>query len=118
MAAVGVLRGSKFKGGNLRGCKFFFFWFTGVVLLSASELDTAALFRVFADRSFLEGSLTEPLPDKLFVEMLFILLASKGKLDFRLKNGVSAGESFGDSYAFGIAGTGGTSSSSLFPAAL
>jgi hypothetical protein len=50
--------------------------------------------------------------------MLFILLASKGKLDFRLKNGVSAGESFGDSYAFGIAGTGGTSSSSLFPAAL
>jgi hypothetical protein len=113
-----VLRGSKFKGGNLRGCKFFFFWFTGVVLLSASELDTAAFFRVFAGRSFLEGSLTEPLPDKLFVEMLFILLASKGKLDFRLKNGVSAGESFGDSYAFGIAGTGGTSSSSLFPAAL
>ncbi len=40
-------------------------------------------------------------------------------LDLRLlKNGGSAGESFGDSYAFGIAGTGGTSSSSLFPAEL
>lgn len=51
--------------------------------------------------------------------MLLILLASKGMLDFLLlKNGGSAGESFGDSYAFGIAGTGGTSSSSLFPAEL
>lgn len=40
-------------------------------------------------------------------------------LDFRLlKNGGSAGESFGDSYALGMAGTGGTSSSSLFPAEL
>lgn len=61
----------------------------------------------------------EALPDKLFVEVLLILLASKGMLDFRLlKNGCSAGESLGDSYAFGIAGTGGTSSSSLFAAEL
>jgi hypothetical protein len=59
------------------------------------------------------------LPDKLLVEMLLMLLASNGKLDLRLlKNGCSAGESFGDSYAFGIAGTGGTSSSSLLPAEL
>jgi hypothetical protein len=48
-----------------------------------------------------------------------MLLASKGMLDFRLlKNGGSTGESLGDSYALGIAGTGGTSSSSLFPAEL
>jgi len=48
-----------------------------------------------------------------------MLTASKGILDFRLlKNGGSAGESLGDSYALGIAGTGGTSSSSLFPAEL
>jgi hypothetical protein len=66
----------------------------------------------------LTGSLAEVLPDKLFVDILFILLASKGKLDCRLKNGVSAGEFLGDSYALGIAGTGGTSSSSLFPVEL
>jgi hypothetical protein len=65
------------------------------------------------------GSRAEPLPDKLFVEVLFILLASNGILDLRLlKNAASTFESLGDSYALGIAGTGGTSSSSLFPAAL
>ena len=54
------------------------------------------------------------------MDVLFILLVSNGKLDFRLLkiNVGSAGDSFGDSYALGIAGTGGTSSSSLFPAAL
>ncbi len=52
--------------------------------------------------------------DSSFVELLFLLLESNGRLDFRLlKNGCSAGESLGDSYALGIAGTGGTSSSSL-----
>jgi hypothetical protein len=51
--------------------------------------------------------------------VLFILLVSNGRLDFRLlKSAGSAGESFGDSYALGIAGTGGTSSSSLLPAEL
>jgi hypothetical protein len=64
------------------------------------------------------GSLADALPDRLFVEVLFILLVSNGKLDFRLLKSVgSAGDSFGDSYALGIAGTGGTSSS-LLPAAL
>lgn len=54
------------------------------------------------------------------MDVLLILLVSNGMLDFRLlKNGCSAGESLGDSYAFGIAGTGGTSSSSsLFPVEL
>ena len=61
----------------------------------------------------------EALPDKLAEEVLLILLASNGILDIRLlKNGCSTGVSFGDSYALGIAGTGGTSSSSLFPAEL
>lgn len=35
-----------------------------------------------------------------------------------MKKGASAGASFGDSNAFGIAGTGGTSSSSSLPAEL
>ena len=47
------------------------------------------------------------------VELLWMLLASKVRLDFRFsRNDMSAGESFGDSYTLGIAGTGGTSSSS------
>jgi hypothetical protein len=51
--------------------------------------------------------------------MLLTLLASNGPLALRcIKKGGSAGESFGDSYAFGIAGTGGTSNSSSFPAEL
>lgn len=65
------------------------------------------------------GSLAEPLPDKLFVDVLFMLLVSNGKLVFRLLKTVgSEGDSLGDSYALGMAGTGGTSSSSLFPAEL
>jgi hypothetical protein len=65
------------------------------------------------------GSRAEPLPDRLFVEVLFMLLVSNGRLDLRWLNVVgSAGDSFGDSYARGIAGTGGTSSSSLLPAEL
>lgn len=63
------------------------------------------------------GSLPDDVPDSSLVELLFrlfILLESNGRLDFRAaKSGGSAGDSFGDSYAFGIAGTGGTSSSSL-----
>jgi hypothetical protein len=119
LAAVGVLKGSKFRGGSRRGCRFFL---TGVELFcwSTSEFEpTGAWYRCFGSRSDLTGSLTEPLPDKLFVEVLFILLVSNGKLDFRLLKSVgSAGDSFGDSYALGIAGTGGTSSSSSLPAAL
>jgi hypothetical protein len=42
-----------------------------------------------------------------------MLLASKARFDLLLsKNGASANVSFGDSYALGIAGTGGTYSSS------
>lgn len=48
-------------------------------------------------------------PDTLPVEVLLILLVSNALLDLRLsKNDSSPGES----YSFGIAGTGGTSSSS------
>ena len=119
LAAVGVLRGNKFKGGSRKGCRFFF---TGVALFcwSTSEFEPRGTWcRCFGSRSDLRGSRAEPLPDKLFVEVLFMLLVSNGRLDFRcVKSGGSEGDSFGDSYALGIAGTGGTSSSSLLPAEL
>lgn len=51
--------------------------------------------------------------EKLPVELLLMLLASAARLAFRLsKNDPSVADCCGDSYAFGIAGTGGTSSSS------
>lgn len=48
-----------------------------------------------------------------------MLLESSPRFDFLLsKNCISAGDSLGDSYTFGIAGTGGTSSSSSFEAGI
>lgn len=48
-----------------------------------------------------------------------MLLESCPKFDVLLsENCISAGDSFGDSYTFGIAGTGGTSSSSSFEAGM
>lgn len=120
LVVVGVLKGSRFRGGSRSGCKFFFFAVIALFCWSRSELEvTEPYWRFCGSRSFLTGSRTEALPDKLVVEELFILLASNGILDFRLlRKGGSAGDSLGDSYALGIAGTGGTSSSSLFPAEL
>jgi hypothetical protein len=45
------------------------------------------------------------------VDELAALLVSRGKLDLRMENKERSICSLGDSYAFGIAGTGGTSSS-------
>jgi hypothetical protein len=124
-AAVDVLNGSKFNGGNRKGFRFFFFVvLIGVVWFwSASDEDVADTnWRGLGSRSFFGGSrneIIETLPDKLADEVLLILLVSKFIFDARLlKKGGSIGVSFGDSYALGMAGTGGTSSSSLFPAEL
>jgi hypothetical protein len=86
-----------------------------VGLRSASDPDVAAAVRLArASRSDLAGSRNGGATASL-VELSVMLLLSKGMLDFLLKNGASAGDSLGDSYALGIAGTGGTSSSSLPP---
>ena len=113
LEAVGVLRGNRFSGGRRSGCRFFF--------LTCCEFlcSTSPFESCFLVCSVLTGSRVEARPDRLLVDMLLILLASNGPLILRcMKNGGSAGVSFGDSYAFGIAGTGGTSNSSSFPAEL
>jgi hypothetical protein len=114
LAAVGVLKGRRFNGGKRKGCRFFFF--VGVAFAFCSMSDSEAIrafLLVTGSGSILVDSRTEADPENSFVELLFLLLESNGRLDFRLKNGCSAGDSLGDSYALGIAGTGGTSSSSL-----
>lgn len=121
-AAVGVLRGSKLSGGSRNGCKCFFFGGARCPCCSASDpAPMPCCILEFELESTFLGSLPDDVPDSSLVELLFrlfILLESNGRLDFRAANiGGSAGDSFGDSYAFGIAGTGGTSSSS-FPAEL
>lgn len=104
-AAVGVLKGSRFRGGSLNGCRFF------LLLGTAAAFGWGAMgnFRLAVDSG---AASCADATGMSFVEELLILLASYAKLGFRLENGVSAGDSLGDSYAFGIAGTGGTSSRS------
>jgi hypothetical protein len=70
-------------------------------------------------RCILAGGPSFNTPDTLPVELLLMLLASYARFDLLLsRNVTSACASFGDSYAFGIAGTGGTSSSSSWLAEL
>jgi hypothetical protein len=114
-AAVGVLKGCRFKGGSLSGCRFFFF---DGVPLDFCSVSKPTILRDRDSGSCLTKSCIVVPPDSSLVDMLLMLLESKGRLDLLLlNNSGSAGDSLGDSYAFGIAGTGGTSSSS-FPAEL
>jgi hypothetical protein len=110
-AAVGVLSGPRVIGGSRRGCRFFL---CGIAaFLSVSVLRGCIDFLALGFRCTFSEALVDTGPVMLAVELLWILLVSKAKVDFRLSmNDSSAGDSFGDSYAFGIAGTGGTSSSS------
>lgn len=84
-AAVGMLKGKRFRGGSRKGFKLFFL-LTGVASCWSASGDeaTGPGLRGLGSRSFFIGSRIDALPDKLFVEVLFILLASKGMLDLRL----------------------------------
>jgi hypothetical protein len=108
--AVGVPSRPSVIGGRRDGSRFFLDWGADG-FLSRSDLDEGACTDLRSP-GLLGGSLGGN-RDRLPVELLRMLLASKARLDFRLsKNEISAGEILGDSYAFGMAGTGGTSSSS------
>lgn len=109
-AAIGVLSGSKFNGGSFKACR---------------------PFRPRADCCFplASGVFVPTTRGPLYTELSWLLLVtadgpleseprleseavSSGRLDFRELGGKRASDSvFGDSYALGIAGTGGTSSS-------
>lgn len=102
LALIGVLNGSKFNGGNFNGCKLFllilFFDLTSVF-----GIGTGCLL-IGVSSSFKSSRLAAAAESALAYE------ASSGRLDLRcVKNGTSVSY-LGDSYALGIAGTGGTSS--------
>lgn len=111
---VGVLNGPRLIGGSLRGCRCLLP--CGVLLCSVSAwvlFGAYELFRALGLRWTLVGSGKtgiEILPVGLELELSTSILL-KAVFFFSMKY-VSAGESFGDSYALGMAGTGGTSSSS------
>ena len=99
-------------GGRRSGCRFFLDG-TTFPFLSSSIVAFWPAPRGPACLWLLGGGSRPGWFEMLPVEVLWILLASKARLDFRFsRNDMSAGESFGDSYTLGIAGTGGTSSSS------
>lgn len=132
----GVPRGSRFNGGSLIGWRFFLAECCVAGLLSGSAAAPTVRPRLclmdpvlFFDRSPVKASL--PGVSTCRTSLLTLLVAGGadgggadgggGMLDLNdavekvklLRSG-----SFGDSYAFGIAGTGGTSSSSSPPAEL
>ena len=109
----GIFRGAKLIGGRLNGWRFFL-W-AGVLgfSLSAFAVGMKELFLALGLRWSLVGSGCTGM-EMLPVELLWILAASRPfKPDFFFStNEISAGEALGDSYALGMAGTGGTPSSS------
>ena len=116
--------GRRFRGGRRNGCKVLRPSCAPDAL--SSELSPGLVFVplvCFCSRSGLGVSLSEELFDAAeaysSVDELFTLSASDGcRDDFRgAKNGDS-GSPLGDSYAFGMAGTGGTPSSLAALAAL
>jgi hypothetical protein len=110
-AAMGVLSGNKFSGGSFKGCKFFLPRAATCFPLTSGVLDPIIQGAGGAKGSVVlltvvDGRLeSEPRADS----------TSKGRLDLRALVGNTSSDSvFGDSYALGIAGTGGTSSFPLF----
>jgi hypothetical protein len=112
LAIVGVLKGNKLRGGNRNGCKFFLLTLeVSDGLDSPSNLSpTLPRFRR-SSSSIFKGSRKGVVGNTSAVDELAALLVSRGKLDLRTANRGYSICSLGDSYAFGIAGTGGTSSS-------
>lgn len=116
LATVGVLRGNKFKGGSRKGCRFRRLLAGVAVVLSASaeflRKDNARVDwksrSALADRA--AGVAAQGPSSAVLVPVS--VLESSGRLDFRAAKYAGADDSLGDSYALGIAGTGGTSSSS------
>ena len=105
-AAVGVLSGNRFSGGSLKGCRFFFpilAVFLGLGSLSGTKDD-------FRDEFMLSVGVCVDCPDSVSAGLSRAAASVVNKLeDLAEKNGCST-SLWGDSKAFGIAGTGGTSS--------
>lgn len=111
LVAVEVLSGPRLRGGSRRGWRFFLC--DAAPFFSASALEACIDLRALGFRLTFAEISVDCGPVRLPVELLWILLASNAKVDFLFSmKDCSANDSLGDSYAFGIAGTGGTSSSS------
>lgn len=116
LAAVGMFNGPRFNGGNRRGSKLFltcvFFLSSALGIMGAYAAVLTLGLRCSLTVSIM-GAGAATLVVELLVPRLMVMLSRVPRLDFFLaKKYASASLSFGDSNALGIAGTGGTSSSS------
>ena len=116
LSAVGSLAGSRFNGGSRIGCKVRLPFCAPEALSSPSSRCIAeALVRCRSTTAFgvsLSEDVDEAAEGFSIVETLVLLLASNCRLDLRgMKLKGTSCSFFGDSYALGIAGTGGTPSS-------
>lgn len=106
-----MLNGPRVIGGSRSGCKLFLDCGADA-FLSISIFEVWTDLRLLGLREIMAGGGSVTAPVRLAVELLCTLLESNAMWDFLLsKNDSSAGESLGDSYTLGMAGTGGTSSS-------
>ena len=112
-AAVGVLSGRRFSGGIRRGCKVLrLIWTALLAFFSVAGYSLVVNPLLCRPLSGLSGSPSlEPEAAPSVLEPLVELLLSKGKLVLRAEKKGWSSSVFGDSYALGIAGTGGTSPS-------
>lgn len=115
LAAVGMFNGPRLNGGNRRGSRLFLtcvFFFSSVLATGGAcvadlRLDLRCSLTV--STAVCAGALAP----ELWLFRLIVMLSRAPRLDFFLASEYrSVGASFGDSNALGIAGTGGTSSSS------
>jgi hypothetical protein len=128
----GVPSGSRFRGGSLMGCRFFLLLLWGIKgALSTSPDPTVSPLRcrvvlaLFGLSVFVGSSPNASMCEILVTSRGFVSTACCGDswdagvfTEDAAKEKVVRSGSFGDSNAFGIAGTGGTSSSSSAPAEL
>lgn len=117
LLAVGVLSGPMCIGGRCRGCRLFRDWLifsvSRAVWLWYELLRVPILLLVLlaCDVVAISMATKEPLPVELLWK-LWMLDVSNAMLSFFLSTNVASdGESLGELYTLGIAGTGGTSSS-------
>lgn len=112
-AAVGVLSGSKFSGGNRKGCSVLRLMLAAPPTFFSVPGYSSTVRPLLCRPTSAFGIPLSPRPGirHSVFELLSALALSNGKLVLRAKKKGWSISVLGDSYALGMAGTGGTSSS-------
>ena len=93
LAAVGVLRGNRLRGGKRRGCSFFLFM-DGAALAFGPRSRADPIVRPLLSRA---SSVTPGIWTCSVVEVLMAVLTSRGRLGLRAEKKGWSNSAFGDS---------------------